>query len=259
MKQILWKQTPHLLAGTTLRDPNMPENGNLALHTPGEEAAVLNNRKQFVKELGISLSDCVFLQQTHSDHFVEVTAQMAGKGALSYQDGIVDCDACYTREEGLLIGDMTAGCAPILLYDELQGIIAAIHAGWKGTLHQITAKLVKHLIEQEQVDPAYLHAYIGPSIAFSSLEVGSEVIEQIHKLPLASAPYIQELENGKALLDNVGLNKKMLLELGVLPHHITIDKNDTKCDNPNFFSYRRDHACGRHFTYIMKRPSKKPA
>ena len=78
MKQILWKQTPHLLAGTTLRDPNMPENGNLALHTPGEEAAVLNNRKQFVKELGISLSDCVFLQQTHSDHFVEVTAQMAG-------------------------------------------------------------------------------------------------------------------------------------------------------------------------------------
>lgn len=255
MKQIIWKKNTSLIAGTTLRDSNKKENGNLALHTNGNYDSIIENRKIFADSLNINLNQCVFLKQTHSDHFVELTSKDKGKGAYRYDDGIEACDACYTKEPNLLIGVMTADCLPILLYDELQGIIAAIHSGWQGTIHQITTKLVKYLIENEHVDPAYLHVYLGPSISFASLEVGKEITSQIKKLPFPTAPYIKEIGNEKAYIDNAGLNKKMLLELGVLPHHITIDKNDTKYDNPNFFSYRRNHNCGRHFSYIMKYPT----
>ena len=99
MKQIIWKQTPHLIAGTTLKDDQMKENGNLALHTPANYDAIIENRSHFVDELGISLDQCVFLKQTHSDHFVEVTKADAGKGSRVYEDAIHDCDACYTKED----------------------------------------------------------------------------------------------------------------------------------------------------------------
>lgn len=253
MKYITWKNNKEMIAGTTLRNTAMPENGNLALHVGGDLNAVLENRKQFSEELGTNINRWVLPQQTHSDHLIKVTSIDAGRGALLYEDGFADCDALYTKDANILIGVMHADCVPILLYDEVQGLICAIHSGWQGTVKEITRKVLKQLIEKEGCDPKHIQAYIGPSIAYNSFEVGEDVITKVKAMSFDTTPFITYKENGKALVDNKGLNRQMLLDLGVESENITIDKNDTFSENESLFSYRRDKNSGRHMSFIMKK------
>ena len=253
MNNIQWKYEDEILAGTTLRDPSLPENNNMALHACQDQEAVLNNRAALSEVLGIQQSQWTFAMQTHSDHIQEVTKVDAGRGSIRFEDGIPDCDALYTKEKNLAIGVFHADCVPVLLYDPFTGIIAAIHSGWQGTVQEITRKCVELLIQKEQVNPNHLMAYIGPAIAHRSFEIGEDVIARIQAMSFDTTPYLTLLPNGKALADNKGLNLQMLLDLGVERDHIIVNPNDTYQKNDAFFSYRRDHACGRHLSFIMRK------
>ena len=251
MKLKPWMNNSYILSGTTLRDPHEKENGNMALHVPGNKDNILENRKAFGKEIGKDLSDCVFACQTHSDHFYKVENKDKGKGSLHYEDGIADCDALYTTEKGIVLGVFHADCVPVLLYDPITSLVAAIHSGWQGTVKEITSKVVSHIIQTEGVDPANLQAYIGCAIEKNSLEIGMDVIEKVQAMSFDTSSYLIRKNEDKAYMDNKGLNMKMLLNAGVLAENIHIDRNDTFQENDAFFSYRRDHNCGRHMTYIM--------
>lgn len=250
---IYWKHNNDLIAGTTLRNPNKKEANNMALHCGGSLAAVIENRKHLLNKYGLTLDQAVFANQIHSDHIKCVGKQDLGKGTVSIEDAIMDCDALYTRETELFIGVFTADCVPVLLYDPIEGIICAIHSGWMGTVKQITSKALHVLMEQEGCKPENIHAYIGPAIAFSSFEVGLEVVARIKALPFDTSNYIQYKNEEKALVDNKGLNVQMLRNAGVLEKNITVDKNDTFANNESFFSYRRDHSCGRHLSFIVRK------
>lgn len=250
---IYWKRNQEYIAGTTLRCSNQAEYNNMALHCGGNAADIIENRKQLAKEIGIPLSQCTFANQTHSDHIVKITQADAGKGAFQVEDAIQDCDALYTGESNLLIGVFTADCVPILLFDPIEKIICAIHSGWMGTTKQITTKALQVLTTQEGCLAENMYAYIGASIAFHSFEVGKEVVEMIQALPFDTAPFITDRKNGKAYIDNKGLNQQMLINSGVPKEHIIIDKNDTFAENESFFSYRRDKQCGRHLSFILRK------
>lgn len=251
MKIIEWKNNSELTAGTTLREPNRKEFNNMALHVGGNLIDVVNNRTELSTQLGIQLNQWVFAQQTHSDHIKEVKKEDMGKGATLYEEGIVDCDALYTKDKGVAIGIFHADCVPVLLYDPYTSIVCAIHSGWQGTVKEITRKAVEHLIEKEHVAPEHLIAYIGPSIARNSFEVGEDVIELVKHMSFDTFPFISYQKNDKALIDNKGLNVAMLVNLGVPFEQITVNPNNTFMDNDAFFSYRRKQDCGRHLSYIM--------
>ena len=249
MEYIKWK-FKNVIGGTTLRNPNAKENGNMALHACFNTDDIIENRKLLSKELGIDVHQWVFANQTHSDHIYKVTKQDMGKGALLFTDSIKDTDALYTKEKNIAIGVFHADCVPVLLYDPYTEIIAAIHSGWQGTVKEITRKTVEHLISHENIDPSHIQAYIGPAIGYRSFEIGEDVINQIKSMSFDTSDFITPLPNGKALADNKGLNVQMLLNAGVLSDSITINPNDTFLKNDAFFSYRRDHQCGRHLTFI---------
>lgn len=253
MNILYWKDEPRLVAGTTLRNPSLPQQNNMALHTGGDENAIIENRQALAQTLGISLADCSFAQQTHSHHMKEVTADMIGKGSCIYTDGFADCDALYTKQKNALIGIFHADCVPILLYDPIQELVAAIHSGWQGTIKEITHKSIAYLKEHEQINPENLLAYIGPAINYESLEVGMEVVEQVRAMSFPTDSFMTLQANGKALIDNKGLNKQMLLHAGIKENHILVNRSDTFLPNESLFSYRRDHACGRHLSFIMMR------
>ena len=250
---ILWKNSKHLIAGTTLRDITKAEVNNMALHCGGNLDAVIENRQALSETLDISLAQWTFAQQTHSDHVHYVTKDDIGKGASTQADAISDCDALYTRSKDIAIGVFHADCAAILLHDPIENIICAIHAGWMGTIQQITTKTIQQLLALEGCKAENLEAYIAPCIAFPSFEVGLEVVAQVKLLPFDTEPFIAYKDNGKALIDNKGLNHQMLLAAGILEKHITIDKNDTFQENESFFSYRRDKTCGRHLSFILQK------
>lgn len=250
---IIWKNQSSLIAGTTLRDQNQPEYNNMALHCGGDSTAIIDNRKHLAKRIELPLDRFVFANQTHSDHIIKINEKDAGKGALDKNDAIPDCDALYTRSTNLLLGVFTADCVPILIYDPMEKLICAIHSGWMGTVKQITAKTMHTLTQKEGCDPKHLHAYIGPAIAAHSFEVGMEVVEQLQTLPFDVSPFIRLKNSEKALVDNKGLNQEMLIRSGVPKENITVDKNDTFAKNESFFSYRRDHHCGRHLSFIVQK------
>lgn len=253
MNVLYWKQESRFIAGTTLRNPLLPENNNMALHTGGDLQAVIQNRQTLCDSLQIPLSAVTFAQQTHSDHLQEVRAEDIGKGSIHYSEAIPDCDALYTKQKDVMIGVFHADCVPILLHDPIKEIIVAIHSGWQGTTKEITKKAMAYLIEHEHIDPRDVQAYIGPAINYDSLEVGLEVVEQVKAMSIETSPYITYLGNDKALIDNKGLNKQMLLDMGVRADHVLMNQSDTFTQNESLFSYRRDHACGRHLSFIMMR------
>ncbi|MCI8851358.1 MAG: peptidoglycan editing factor PgeF [Erysipelotrichaceae bacterium] len=250
---IYWKRNHEYLAGTTLRNPQKAECNNTALHCAKDIHAVITNREHLAQKTGIPMKQFVFANQTHSDHIVKVTKEDCGKGAYEAATAVADCDALYTREANLLIGVFTADCVPILLYDPLEKLICAIHSGWMGTTKQISKKALDILINQEGCKPQNIHAFIGASIAYHSFEVGMEVVEKIKALPFNTSPYITYKDSNKAYVDNKGLNYQMLINAGIQKAHITIDKNDTFAENESFFSYRRDKACGRHLSFIVRK------
>lgn len=84
-----------------------------------------------------------------------------------------DCDAAITATRGLCVAVKTADCIPVLLYDERQQLVAAVHAGWRGTV----GRIVERTIQEMKSRGEDLHAVIGPGISLDAFEVGDEVYE----------------------------------------------------------------------------------
>ncbi len=253
MPYIDWFSVEEIYAGTHLKDPTKKEDGSLALHTTENKIDIIYNRKAFMEELNHPLDKCVFANQTHSANIYKVTKEDVGKGAYSCEDAICDCDALYTREKNILIGVFTADCVPILLYDKAQGIIAAIHSGWKGTAQSITKKMLDVLKYDEDSEMQDIYAYIGPSIDFFSYEVGEDVVEELKKTGMDLSTFIIPKENGKYLFDNKRMNMQMLLDAGVLDTNIFMHDGDSYENNEDFFSFRKNKDTGRNLTFILRK------
>src|SRR3954470_22804994 len=87
------------------------------------------------------------------------------------------CDSLVTNHAGILVGVKTADCVPILLGDVRTGAVAAIHAGWRGTLSSIVSKTITVMARDYDTSPKDLTAAIGPAAGGCCYEVGSEVID----------------------------------------------------------------------------------
>ena len=142
-------------------------------------------------------------------------------------------DAIVSVEPGVIVGVRTADCVPVLLVDPIRRIVAAVHAGWRGTVQRI----VQVAVEQMGSDPARLLAVIGPCIGECCYEVGSEVSERFR----ATFPERTDLSH----IDLTEANRRQLLESGLDPANIEVSGLCARC-NPDLDSFRRDgEAAGR--------------
>ncbi|MGA2420363.1 MAG: peptidoglycan editing factor PgeF, partial [Candidatus Acidiferrum sp.] len=139
---------------------------NLGFTTWDNRKNVLENRRRFQTALGAPSSDLVTLKQFHSDLVRQFGAHPAEP---------LHADAAVTNHPGLLLTIQTADCVPILLVDSKKRAVAAIHAGWRGTLRQIAAKAVGHMQMHFGSKPSDLLAAIGPAIGACCYEVGTEI------------------------------------------------------------------------------------
>lgn len=159
----------------------------------------------------------VWLHQIHSARVVDAVAE----GALGEGDALV------TDRAGLLLEIRTADCLPILLCDPVRRAVAAVHAGWRGTVARIAAVTVERLIEKFDCHPSRLIAAIGPGIGPCCFEVGPEVAEQFG-------------QTGRCHVDLVAENMRQLTEAGLHADRIHAMQLCTVCDPARFHSFRRD-------------------
>lgn len=246
MKLIKWNTVADIEAYTTTK-----ELGDMSYNNE-DQNLILNNRKHLAKILNTDLDHMVAPRQVHSTNFKEVSLSDGGKGMYSQDDAFNDTDALYTKDANLILLSFHADCTPVLLYCQDTNIIAAIHSGWLGTTKQIVSKVTAHLINHEHCDPKKILAYIGPCICKDCLEVMDNVIDLVKQMDFDTAPYYHQTDDTHYLLDNKGLNKQMLLNLGLIEENITISPYCTVENDDLFYSYRKNKDSGRNITIIRR-------
>lgn len=149
-----------------------------------------------------------------------------------WADGVAGClgeaDCLLTNSPGCYLTIRTADCIPVLLVDERQRAVAAVHAGWRGTAQAIAAAAVNSLVERFGSRPQDLLAAIGPGICASCYEVGPEVAAQFGL-------------TGRTKLDLAEANRRQLIDAGLDPARIFSGAPCTSCHPGEFHSWRRDH------------------
>lgn len=236
-----------VFAATTMKNVELPEKNNMALHVCINPEEIMKNRIRLQEELQLPLENWALPWQKHTANLARVTIEDRGRGATDANTSIMETDAVFTTEKNTLIGVFTADCIGLVLVDETTPCICTIHSGWKGTAQAITYKSAKYLIEQGFMKPENIKAYFSPSIQYDSLEVGMEVVEMMKQLPFDLTDCIRYMPNEKAYIDNQGINIKMLKELGI--HQIYPSSLDTKKERETCFSYRAERPTGEHFTF----------
>ena len=258
MKLIPWTPFDDIEAYTVTRIDGYSkgdlESLNMSFNVGDDPDNVIKNREKLADYLHTDLNHMVASCQTHSTNFIEVTKKDGGKGMRSLEDAFANCDAMYTRDPDLFLLSFHADCIPVLLYARDQKIVAEIHSGWKGNVHEITNKVVSHLIQNESCLPQHLYAYIGPSIDYERFEVGQDVIDEINNMSFDARDCYSEKENGKYLFNGKGLVKKQLLIHQIPEENITVSPYCTIKDNDLFFSYRQNKKSGRNISLIRLKP-----
>jgi polyphenol oxidase len=147
-------------------------------------------------------------------------------------------DALISRNPGIVAGIKTADCLPILLVDPVHRAVAAVHAGWRGTVQNIATKAVAAMSAQFGTNPQDLEAAIGPGIGLCCFEVGPEVAREF-------GPWQSE---SKTFLDLQKINQEKLSSIGL--REIYVANLCTYCDAESFYSYRREgEKAGRMISY----------
>jgi polyphenol oxidase len=158
------------------------------------------------------------LKQIHSSTCVAA----AGRAGI-----LGEGDALLENTPGAVVAVKTADCIPVLLIDEQHRAVAAVHAGWRGTVAGIVTLAIDQMRARFSTDPAGLHAAIGPGIGQCCYEVGAEVA-------------IHFGEQGRARIDLPAANRRQLVAAGLRPERIYVANLCTQCHPGEFHSYRRD-------------------
>jgi len=235
-----------LLHAVTNRSVKFPYDFSMALHTGENENEIIENRKQIASFLKSDKNlHFIVANQTHSDN-IKIISKRETKGWESLEDAIEDCDALITNEKDIVLTILTADCVPVLLYDNEKKVVAAVHAGWKGTKAKIVAKTVLKMREMYGCEPKNIIAAIAPSIGSCCYEVGEDVAEHFFDIPDG---YIQRGE--KYMLDLPFINKKQLLDIGLMDENIEMSDVCTACEVDRYFSYRKEQGCSGRFMSMI--------
>lgn len=203
----------------------------------GDEPSTYSSfRKELATACEWDVNNFVFPRQTHSNHVAIVTSD-------NLSNTITDTDALITNEPGVFICVQTADCVPILLFDPEKKVVAAVHAGWRGTINKIAAATMREMTEAFGCDPAQILAGIGPSIHMHAYEVGPEVVMSVmENFTNTGALLKPSLTEGKAYFDLWEANKTVLIEAGLLEENIDVMGLCSFEHSDLFYSARRDGA-----------------
>ena len=196
---------------------------NLSFRVGDDEENVLRNRNLFFGSLGIGQDHLAIPSQVHGNRVRTVTC------AGEYEN----CDALITNVPDLFLCVSVADCVPIFLLDTKNRIVAAVHAGWRGTADGIVRSTLSLLGKEFGTNPLDLLAYVGPSAGDCCYIVGEEVAK------FFSVEFFRR-ENGKTFLNLKAANASQLEEFGIPSSRIEVSPHCTISESHLFHSYRRD-------------------
>jgi polyphenol oxidase len=182
---------------------------NMSIAQGDNPDLVVSNRSSAAYAMGeFGIKDLVVFRQVHSTAVVTLTERHNPAVA-------VEADAMVTNRDDILLGVLTADCAPILFADSVAKIVGAAHAGWKGAAGGIARNTIDAMVALG-AKPENIRAAIGPTISAANYEVGPETAAQILALDPAAARHIA-IPPGRARehFDIPGFLHEQLFEAGI--------------------------------------------
>lgn len=211
--------------------------GNLGYGLSEGDAHVDRNLERFVKASGLSGVP----HQARQEHGADVLV-CSGGGAMHAQEA----DILIAQGAACPVGVRVADCLPVLLADPEAGVVAAAHAGWRGTVKNVAGVAVAAMRERG-ARPERIIAAVGPCIGPCCFEIGEEVADQLAGCCKGAAAYVR---NGRA--DLTAINIRQLQQAGMTRDRIEHLGGCTCCEPERFFSYRRDGGeSGRHLAVAV--------
>ncbi len=206
---------------------------------------ILKNLEIVSNKIKAKNKKIILLNQVHSNKFHYI-------GMHSKLNNKFEGDALVTDRKNTPIAILTADCAPVLIYDDKKKMIAAIHAGWKGSYKGIVKKVVKFMIKKG-CSSKNITAAIGPCISSNNYEVKEDFIKKFIKKDKKNIIFFKKNKDKNYF----SLNKYIYFQLNSLDiKKIDIINKDTFNTKNNFFSARRsisrnENDYGRNISIIM--------
>lgn len=260
---LTYEIAPNIIAFSTTRispytisDEDIRKMGNYGAfnitHYCGDNPSrVARNRTWLCKQLQITTDHLWIPHQTHGTQVLQVDQQLISLDSTDRTTRLEGIDALTTQERGECIGISTADCIPILLYDSKHKAIAAIHAGWRGTVAKIVTRVLDSMKTAYGTSPEAVTALIGPGISLSAFEVGDEVVAAFRQAHFPE-DIIQSHPGRKSHIDLWAANSYLLEREGVPLQQIIITGICTYEHDDTFFSARRlGIDSGRIYTGIL--------
>ncbi|MCS6781288.1 MAG: peptidoglycan editing factor PgeF [Geminicoccaceae bacterium] len=208
---------------------------NVGLRSGDERARVLENRRRAAAALGSPLERLCIARQVHGTVCLAVEEPWPPERPP-------EADALVTTRPDLLLGVTSADCAPVLLADVEAGVVAAVHAGWRGALAGVLEAAVRGMLAAG-ADPGRTVAVVGPCIGRRSYEVGPEFRAAFLERDPESEPFFVEPgEGGRPRFDLEGYCCARLARAGI--GRVQATGRDTAAEPSLFFSFRRTTLAG---------------
>lgn len=228
--------------GLTYRVPGLGvADGNVGYGPPRDKADAWLMRRAWCRGVEIDASRIVTMGQVHGNDVIRVGADDAGRGATPESTHVGYADALITEAPDVVLMTLHADCLAILLVDPERPAVAAVHAGWRGTVADVAGSAIRAMREAYDTDPASVRAFLGPAIGVCCNEVGDEVIEAWREQAADLGPLAELAVQRPGARDHFDVpraNTLLLQRAGVLPGHIEVSSICTKDSLDSWFSHR---------------------
>ena len=221
---------------------------NLAYHTGDEPRNVFDNRMRVAVKMCVAAERFIFLQQVHGVRVARAVLSdlmIAGNGPA---ETIAETDGVFTADKGVVLSVLTADCVPIALALPSLGVVAMLHAGWRGTIGDIVGSALAGIERETGLDAGEIKAVMGPAIGPCCYEVDEG------RARLFVEKYGEDSNvvagNGGCRPDLFRANMINLLEAGVREDNISRVGGCTCCEE-RYFSFRRDGVTGRQGAFVF--------
>ncbi len=221
---------------------------NMSFREGDEEFHVLQNWDKLANAFQIPTENFLVLNQVHGDNIFVIKPHgdyYSSHEALNY-------DAIVTNRTNLAICIKTADCVPVFIVDPAKKVIAAVHAGWRGSALGISAKVAHLMQNQYGSKPADMLAAIGPSIGRCCYEVDETAADAFRKQRDSELFLFPGKRKDKWMLDLVEANLRQLLNCGIPAANMEAASVCTVCHQEAFFSHRGSGGVtGRQINFMM--------
>lgn len=208
---------------------------NLGSNRGDDPEAVRENYRRVCALMGAGIDDCAVTKQVHGN-VVRIVTEEDRHVCLSVCP--YEADGIVTSVRGMPISCMTADCVPVLLCDEINGVIGAVHCGWRSSVGDILKNAVERM-EELGAQREHICAAIGPAIGKCCFETDGDVPAAIEDyLSGETEGLFAQRDDGKTMVDLKGANARRLRQLGLRAENIDVSEECTMCSHEKYWSHR---------------------